>query len=650
MGNFEIITADAVVVGSGAAGYNAAIRLKQEGIKKVLLVTEGVNCGTSRNTGSDKQTYYKLGLGGETCDSVRQMAQDLFAGGSVDGDNALCEAALSARCFFNLAELGVPFPVNRYGEYVGYKTDHDPYARATSAGPLTSRFMTEALEKRAQQMGISAADGLLVVEILKKKDRVCGLLCLKKESGAFLAVQCDKVILATGGPAGIYEDSVYPLGHTGSASLALNAGAAFQNLTEWQYGLASLRPRWNVSGTYMQVLPCFVSVDESGNEREFLLDYFKDPYEALSAVFLKGYQWPFDSAKVLQGSSVIDLLVYRECVLKKRRVYLDYRKNPFGIEEIEFERLLGEAFSYLDKAGACFGTPIARLQKMNQPAIDLYAQKGLDLYREPLEIALCAQHHNGGIAVDAWWQTSVPGLFAAGECAGTHGVTRPGGSALNAGQVGSLRAAQMCSAMAAETAAEGFEILVSKRIKEHEAFARRVCGSENDAGAEDDAKSKDNVEMLIRQARRRMSDCGAAIRNCEAMEQAILAVKRELTQLDQNVHAADKSRLYLAYQLKDLLQVQKAVLTAMIDFAKQTKITRGSSLYTDESGVLRDGLEELFRFCPENDQNSRNQVQMLRQNADGELQITWRSVRPIPEAGDFFETVWRQYRENKNIY
>ena len=96
MGNFEIITADAVVVGSGAAGYNAAIRLKQEGIKKVLLVTEGVNCGTSRNTGSDKQTYYKLGLGGETCDSVRQMAQDLFAGGSVDGDNALCEAPSSS--------------------------------------------------------------------------------------------------------------------------------------------------------------------------------------------------------------------------------------------------------------------------------------------------------------------------------------------------------------------------------------------------------------------------------------------------------------------------------------------------------------------------------------------------------------------------
>jgi hypothetical protein len=192
----------------------------------------------------------------------------------------------------------------------------------------------------------------------------------------------------------------------------------------------------------MQVLPRFVSVDAEGTEREFLAEYFEDPYEALTAVFLKGYQWPFDSRKVLEGSSVIDLLVYRERVLRGRRVFLDYRKNPFGLENVEFEKLSPEAYEYLYKAEGCFGNPIERLQKLNQPAIDLYAGKGVDITREPLEIALCAQHNNGGIAVDLWWQTEVPGLFAAGECAGTHGVSRPGGSALNAGQVGSLRAAQ----------------------------------------------------------------------------------------------------------------------------------------------------------------------------------------------------------------
>ena len=353
---------ECIVVGTGAAGYNAACRLKQQG-KDVAIITEGVLTGTSRNTGSDKQTYYKLTLSGDTRDSVQLMAENLFAGGSTDGDNALCEAALSVRCFMHLCELGVPFPVNRYGEYVGYKTDHDPYQRATSAGPLTSKFMTEALEKEAKALCVPVLDGLLAVEILKDEDRVCGLLCIEKKSGKPVAYRCGDLVLCTGGPGGIYADSVYPLGHTGTTSLALLAGAKAQNLTLWQFGLASTKPRWNVSGSYMQVLPRFVSVDDTGAEHEFLLEYFASPEEALSMVFLKGYQWPFDSQKVLAGSSVIDLLVYRECVLRGRKVYLDFTRNPFG--GIAYEKLSPEAKDYLEKAGVCFGTPIERLAKMN---------------------------------------------------------------------------------------------------------------------------------------------------------------------------------------------------------------------------------------------------------------------------------------------
>ena len=53
----EVINLNTAVVGSGAAGFNAAVRLKEFGIDDVAIITEGVNCGTSRNTGSDKQTY-----------------------------------------------------------------------------------------------------------------------------------------------------------------------------------------------------------------------------------------------------------------------------------------------------------------------------------------------------------------------------------------------------------------------------------------------------------------------------------------------------------------------------------------------------------------------------------------------------------------
>ena len=138
----------------------------------------------------------------------------------------------------------------------------------------------------------------------------------------------------------------------------------------------------------------------------------------LSKLFLKGYQWPFDVRKVAGGSSIIDVLVYLERC-KGRRVYLDYRRNPVG-GAFSYDELEPEARDYLTRAGACFGTPVERLGHMNAPAVEFYRDKGVDLAREPLEISLCAQHNNGGLAIDCWWQTNVAGLFAVGEASASH--------------------------------------------------------------------------------------------------------------------------------------------------------------------------------------------------------------------------------------
>ena len=99
-----------LIIGSGAAGLAAALRLKQQGADDILLLSEGLKCGTSINTGSDKQTYYKQGIYGVEADSPGLLASTLFDGGSVHGDIALVEATLSLRCFMNLVNLGVPFP------------------------------------------------------------------------------------------------------------------------------------------------------------------------------------------------------------------------------------------------------------------------------------------------------------------------------------------------------------------------------------------------------------------------------------------------------------------------------------------------------------------------------------------------------------
>ena len=640
-GNYtaKVVRCNTAIVGSGAAGFNAADRLWQLGQHDIVLVTENRVGGTSRNTGSDKQTYYKLTLSGGDPDSVREMADTLFAGRCVDGDIALCEAALSTQCFLKLVELGVPFPRNRYGEYIGYKTDHDPRRRATSVGPYTSKQMTECLEAAVQAKGVPMLDKTQVIKILTNGGTVCGLLCLntaaQDAADRFTLIRCINVIWATGGPAGMYADSVYPFSQYGATGLALEAGARGKNLTEWQYGLASVAPRWNVSGTYMQVLPRVYSAAADGSdEREFLMDFFTDAHDMLSKLFLKGYQWPFDVRKVADGSSIIDILVYLE-TCKGRKVYLDYRANPAG-GEFSYDALLPEAREYLERAGACFGTPIERLAHMNQPAIDFYRDKGVDLYTQPLEIALCAQHNNGGIGIDCWWQTNVKGLFAVGEAAASHGVYRPGGTALNAGQVGSTRAAQYIAARCRGDASAGFDAAASAALAEMAALAD-ACRA--DTG---------NVRALWQHAAEEMSRCGAAIRDPAQIRAYGKQVEAQLAGFAKTVKAGSRTELAMVYRLRDMLLSQHAYLTAMADYTAHGGKSRGSALYTDLTGGVKPFAQLPGTFTFALDETEAPLIQELWFE-DGTCKTDWRAPRPIPEDDYFFENVWRSYRETGNI-
>ena len=334
-GSIPLTWVHTLVVGSGAAGLNAAVQLRANGIEDVLVVTEGVEKGTSINTGSDKQTYNKLALCGAGADSPVAMAETYYAGGGMHGDIALVEAGQSVRAFMQLVNLGVPFPRDEYGQFFGYQTDHDPSARATSVGPYTSREMCRALLRRAGELGIKIREGENIIQLLTGEQdahrRTVGAIVIRRD-GSLAAYGVENIVFAVGGPGGLYKTSVYPEVHTGAIGLALMAGAKAQNLPESQYGLASIKFRWNVSGTYMQSMPRMISTAADGlsEERRFLDDYFSSPGEMCSLIFLKGYQWPFDAGKVNGGSSLIDILVYIETAIKNRRVFLDYRHNPDG--------------------------------------------------------------------------------------------------------------------------------------------------------------------------------------------------------------------------------------------------------------------------------------------------------------------------------
>ncbi len=642
----DVYSLNTVVVGTGAAGFNAADRLWNYGQTDIAIVTEGINMGTSRNTGSDKQTYYKLTLSGDGSDSVFETARTLFDGGAMHGDLALCEAALSAQSFYKLAEIGVPFPHNGFGEYVGYKTDHDPRRRATSAGPLTSKFMTEKLEIQVKNKKIKIFDKHKVIGVIVEKGKCRGLIALNKANcenpdKRFVLFNCTNVIFATGGPAGLYTCSVFPTSQTGSSGVAFEAGVRGRNLTEWQYGIASVKFRWNLSGTYQQVIPRYVSTDKDGKDpREFLDEYYENPTAMLDGIFLKGYQWPFDPRKIENfASSLIDILVYNETQIKGRRVWLDFTQNPSALKA-DFGNLGEEAYAYLKNSGALLPTPIERLAHMNKPAIDLYAAHNIDLTREMLEIAVCAQHNNGGLAVNRWWETNVAHFFVAGEAAGTHGVYRPGGSALNSGQVGSTRAAMYIAHRYTDAppSAEDFLKVAEKTVFEKMDTAERFLS----------CKSGKTVGEIRAELGDRMSKYAAHIRSSEGVKRVISEAKAELFGIADNTVLKNAYELPQAFENMDLLTAQYVYASAMENYIEEGGKSRGSYLIYDKDGVLpADGIPENLRFTLD-DGRLTKKVQEVGLRG-GECEYIWDDVRPIPSDDDWFENVWNDYMNDKIV-
>ena len=670
-----------VIVGAGAAGMNSAAHLyefmSQKGVpnpeEKIAVVTAGIGLGASRMSGSDKQTYYKIGTSPDVPDSAQEHAKTLTAAGCCHGDLALAEAIGSLREFYHLVRVGVPFPTDSMGTFIGYKTDNDPFERATSAGPKTSRFMSQCLQKQLERYGVPIYDNQEVVHLLTagsgESKRIAGVVTIDRLVGRGLPHHQDRraksppyrlkinvflgsnIVLAAGGPGELYRASVYPKGQVGIHGLAFKAGLVAENLTESQFGLASIKFRWNVSGTYMQAIPRVFSTDaHGGDQREFLADFFPSMSKMATSIFLKGYQWPFDPQRIENSqSSLIDILVFSE-TQKGRRVFMDFLHNPIGnpafsrMKDFHLDDLEPEAYNYLKKAGALQSTPIERLFAMNPPAVEIYKENGIDLYCEPLEIAVCAQHNNGGFAVDKWWQSNIPHTFVIGEMAGTHGVKRPGGSALNAGQVGGLRAAEyivnVYGSDLPDYSKEQSEIdgqltdLINK-LAIYKSAAGLAC------------------EEVIEQIQSRMTESAGHIRELNDARKALHeAVKLYKDIQQRGFNSQNAQGLVRAIQAEHLALSSVAYLKAIVELLEQGSGSRGSHLVLAEDGIqihpdiINKATGCALEFKPENKALRDSILQIEYDDSSPDL-FRCRTVKPrsIPAARKAFEPAWQDYRE-----
>ncbi len=567
------IESDVLIIGSGGAALRAAIEAKEAfPTGRVTLVTKGEvgKCGVTAISCSDRMAFHATlpftQPGGP--ENWKEHARDIYQiGGFVsDGDLAAVLARESGAAFDYLDRLGVPFIKRPDGKADQFITDGSEFPRACYTGPRTANHIEEALVRRVREMEIRLAEHCMAFDLITDGKKVSGALAIdlraeeKKVRERAIIFSSPAVILATGGAGEIYGVHVYPPGMTGDGyAMAYRAGAELVNMEFIQIGLASVKTQLNCSGSFMRAIPMFV------NDRgeEFLPKYFPARTAASfihNLVFEKGSAWPVSREK---RAHQIDIAVAKESG-RGRKVFLDYSRNPSGFRFQELkptwqERYNRESAERLSDEERN-RSPLRRLQEINPQSIAWLKENGVDLNAgKLLEIAEAGQHFQGGIKIREMANTTIEGLYAAGECAGgQHGANRPGGNALLDCQVFGKIAGRSAALLARENREERLFgeglFSVMKRLEDMEKNTAGVP-----AGA---ARAK--VKEIV-------SGSAGVVRAERELEQGL----ERLDNLSQRGISPDERGLAYALETENILQVAEMVLRA----AETRKESRGPHLF-----------------------------------------------------------------------
>jgi L-aspartate oxidase len=391
---------DFLIIGAGIAGLRAAITLAEAG--RVLVVTKEA-------LGESNTQYAQGGIAVAIsgAEDVELHLEDTLAAGDGLVD------PIAARV---LVEEGPA----RVEELLQWNTHFDRYAAGERAGELmltregahsrnrilhangdaTGREIGRALLAHASATpGITLLPWTLLTDLLTADGRVRGARLLD-ENGEIRTVRARAVLLASGGAGQVYSDTTNPAVATGDGiAAALAAGAELADMEFYQFHPTAL----NLPG-----VPRFLLSEALRGEGAWLVN-------AAGQRFMHRYH----SLLELAPRDVVARAITREGLSGRPGevlpVYLDMR-HVAGID--------------LD----------ARF-----PGISTFLhQHGLDLPRDLIPVRPAAHYLMGGVRTDVDGQTSLPGLYAAGEvaCTGVHGANRLASNSLLEGLVFGARAAE----------------------------------------------------------------------------------------------------------------------------------------------------------------------------------------------------------------
>jgi succinate dehydrogenase / fumarate reductase flavoprotein subunit len=372
---------DILIVGAGLAGMRAAVAVPP-GLDVAIL--SKVHPVRSHSVAAQGGINAALGAN----DSWENHASDTIKGGvwlgDQDGIEVMCQEGPAD--VLELERMGVIFSRDAQGHIAQRPFGGAGFPRTCYAADRTGHAILHAMYEQLLKRDIFVYEEWYVTSLIMEDGRCCGVVAWDVLKGGLYAIGAKAVIVATGGCSRIYLTSTNAVINTGDGmSMAYWAGAPLMDMEFIQFHPTTLKD----TGILIS--------EGARGEGGYLLN-------TLGERFMKRYA---PEQMELATRSVVSLAIANEitegrgvddCVL------LDLRH--LGRERI-----------------------LERLPQIRQLALDF---AGVDPIESPIPVRPGAHYMMGGIKTNTWGETSIQGLFAAGECAcvSVHGANRLGGNSL----------------------------------------------------------------------------------------------------------------------------------------------------------------------------------------------------------------------------
>ena len=375
----------AVIVGSGAAGLYAALKLSSQ-----ISLPEGILLITKSQLGESNSRYAQGGIVGvlhqNADDSVESHLEDTLKAGAGLSDERVAKyiSEISDSVINDLIDFGVNFDRNSEGKLnFTLEAAHSFRRILHVGGDATGKGIIEALAKRVQEdSNITVLENAMAVELLVNSDNECkGLILYNKLTNEHEIVYTSATILATGGLGQVYKYTTNPDGATADGiDLAYNAGAIMQDME------------------FVQFHPTALAISPNSKNRFLISEAVRGEGAKLVDKSGKEFMANYHDKRELAPRDIVTRAIFAE------------------MQKSNSSNMFLNA-SIIDKAKLLMRFPtISNRCKEN----------GIDISSSPIPVAPAAHYFMGGIKATVEGKTSIKGLYAIGETASTglHGANR----------------------------------------------------------------------------------------------------------------------------------------------------------------------------------------------------------------------------------